>query len=75
MQPGPSIEEDLIVFLKRKGIEQHHESLHQLGFQKKTDFQELKPDDIPKLFIALGLNFVDEIKLRNIIQDIQNSSS
>jgi hypothetical protein len=67
-------EEDLSNYFERKDIGQFFEPLAKLGFRKKADFLELKPPDVPVLGITLGLNFVDEIKLRNIILELQEEA-
>lgn len=70
-----NLQEDLYTCLARKGIAQHLEKLHALGFEKKADFLELTADDIPQLGEELSLNFVDQIKLRNIILEIHSAYS
>lgn len=63
-----SQDSSLHAFLAMKGLQKYTQHFTQLGFCSPKDFQELNANDILELGQTLGLNFVDQKKLRNMIQ-------
>jgi hypothetical protein len=60
----------LSVILATKGLQKYTTELGNLGFSTLADFKELNSNDIVELAQTLGLNFVEQKKLRNMIQAI-----
>lgn len=58
-------------FLSSKGLQKYEAKLHEIGFHTIQDFQELTLEgDVRELGVEVGMNFVEQKKLRNLIQHL-----
>lgn len=57
----------LYSLLTTKGLQKYAQQLSELGFSMPEDFYELNANDIVEVAQTLGLNFVEQKKLRNMI--------
>eukprot|EP01127_Copromyxa_protea_P011944 TRINITY_DN3062_c0_g1_i1.p1 TRINITY_DN3062_c0_g1~~TRINITY_DN3062_c0_g1_i1.p1 ORF type:complete len:1478 (+),score=338.90 TRINITY_DN3062_c0_g1_i1:234-4436(+) len=66
--PTTSLSECLI----SKGLQKHEQKFAELGFTMLQDLRELtSEDDVRELGTTLGLNFVEQKKLRNLVFSLQ----